>query len=113
MEVSNSLNVVLIYLLLFLTDPPFLSFSDAVILLKEGNDHEMDFVLKSDPTLEMQHGSFISKDNGSVCTSRVYLKGSIVIFKRVKRSDAGTYTVSSVNAAGQGRASFQLKVTSK
>ncbi len=95
--------------------PPSLFFPDladcgGAISLKEGCDHSMDFLVVSDPSLDTQSGHFLSKEGGFPYEDHVYLRGKVVYFKSVRRSDAGKYTVSSLNAAGEGKASFKLKI---
>ncbi len=91
--------------------PPSLSFPDLVdcISLKEHGDYKENFTVTSDPSL--QSGYFLSKEGGSPCEAHVFIRGTTVYFRRVGRSDAGTYTVSTYNAMGKGYASFQLKIT--
>ncbi len=96
------------------TVSPTLSFPDLVdskiITLQELSDHRMEFVVTSDPSLDTQSGHLLSRQGGSPCENRVYIQGTTVHLKKVRRSDAGMYTVSSFNAVGKGQASFQLKI---
>ncbi len=80
------------------------------ISLKECCDYRVDFKVISDPSLDTQSGHFLSKEGGSPSTDHVCIRGTTVHFRRVRRSDAGTYTVSTFNAVGKGHASFQLRV---
>ncbi len=84
-----------------------------VICLKEGGDHRMDFMVTSDPLLETQSGHFLSKQGGSTCSGRVYIRGKTVYLKKVRKGDSGTYTVSTFNAAGEGQYLFKLRIKCK
>ena len=70
-------------------------------------------MVSSDPSLDTQSGYFLSKQGGLPCENRIFVRGKEVCFKRVRRSDAGTYTVTTFNVVGKGQASFQLKIKSK
>ena len=97
-----------------LLDLPTISFPEiSAFSLREGSNHEVDFVVISDPSLETQHTLLLSKDEGSICHSRVHLIGNKVFFRNVKRIDTGRYTITSFNAAGQGKGTFQLRVCGK
>ena len=91
-------------------DPVGESSSGSVVSLKEGSDHKVDFVVTSDPSLETQRGHLLCREGESHSESNVYLKGNTVFFRKVRRRDAGTYTVSSNNAAGKGTVSFKLNI---
>lgn len=73
----------------------------------------MKFTVTSDPPLESSCQHMLTKEGYvSPCTSRVYLDtlSSTICFKNVRKSDGGIYTISSSNVAGEGEASFTLKV---
>ena len=95
--------------------PPSLCFPDLVdcVSVKEHSDHRLDFKVTSDPSLDTQSGHFLSKQGGSPHEAHVSIRGTTVYFRRVRRSDAGTYTVSTFNAIGKGQASFRLIIQCK
>ena len=96
------------------TDPPIVSFNErGTISVKDGTDCGVQFAIISDPSLETGCVPHLSMDNGPISYGRVHIEGGMVLFKRVRSSDAGRYTISSFNAAGQGKASFQLRVIGK
>ena len=105
-------------IVLLVSVPPSLSFPDLVecnhaVRLLEGSDLKVDFVVTSDPALDSGSRNVLSKQGGTPDEAHVYIQGSAVHLKAVRRSDAGTYTVSSCNAAGRGQASFQVKIKCK
>ena len=81
-----------------------------MLCLNEGNSHKMSFSVYCHPPLEASDEHSVFKDDVSVSNSRVYVDGDSIHFHRVKLSDAGVYTLSSTNPAGQGRGSFSLRV---
>ena len=84
-----------------------------MVSLKEGNNMAVDFVVVSDPALDTQSGHLLSKEGGGLCEDHVFLQGKKIHLRNVQRSDAGIYFVSSFNAAGEGKASFKLRVKSE
>ena len=97
--------------------PPAYSFCDlcessGTISLKEGSNHDMAFIVISDPTLGPCSSSVLSREGGSP-RKNIYLEGSVIHFKNVNKIDAGKYTISSFNSAGQGQGSFSLKIKCK
>ena len=91
---------------------PEFSGKRAVVVLEQGGDHRIDFVVTSDPSLETGGVPLLSKLTGSLRENNVYVDGQSIIFRRVGRRDSGAYTLSSFNAAGEGKASFTLKCES-
>ena len=70
----------------------------------------MSFSVSCNPPLETSDKHVVFKDDIPVSNSRVYVDGDYVCFHRVKPSDAGVYTLSSTNPAGQGTGCFSLRV---
>ncbi len=68
--------------------------------MKEGCDHDLEF------TKEHSSSHSLSREvKDCIC-----IKGKSVSFKRVKRRDAGRYTIKSSNAYGEAQGSFHLRV---
>ena len=80
--------------------------------LKKGCNYQLDFDVRSDPSLETQQQHSLCREGKSHCESRIYLKGNAVVFKKAQRSDAGQYTVTAFNASGKGSVSFKIKCKS-
>ena len=81
--------------------------------MKEGACHQLVFDVTSDPALEAHAKHVLSKEGGSPRENNVHVEGSTVCFMNVRAIDAGKYTISSFNYAGQGRGSFSLKIKCK
>ena len=81
-----------------------------IVSLDEGSDYTMEFTVNSDPSLDTQSGHVLSMLGGSPSENHVYMQGDTIHFRKVRKIDAGTYTVSHSNAAGKGHGSFELKV---
>ncbi len=73
--------------------------------MKEGCDHVLEF------TKEQSFSHSLSREGrGPLLQDHIYIRGTSVCFRRVKRGDAGRYTIRSSNAYGEGQASFHLRV---
>ena len=70
----------------------------------------MPFSVSCHPPLEASEKHVLLKDSIPVSNSRVFVESGSICFHRVKLSDAGEYTLSSTNPAGQGTSSFFLRV---
>ena len=104
-----------VHILCYSVAPPSLSFPDLVgkqniVTLKRGSDHRMVLKVTSDP--ETDGNPLLSRRGELHREKKVFVDGGAVVFKKVKRSDAGVYTLSSSNAAGEGEISFLLKCES-
>ncbi len=75
------------------------------VCVKEGCDHVLEF------TKEHYSSHSLSREGrGPLLGDRTCIRGKAVCFRRVKRRDAGKYTIKSSNAYGEGQASFHLRV---
>ena len=87
---------------------PELTGKNDVLSLREGSNHQMSFTVTCNPPLDATEQHHLYKEKDSVSTGRVYVEAGAVHFRRVRRSDAGKYFISSTNAAGYGQSSFSL-----
>ena len=79
-----------------------------------GESPTIHFTITSDPALSRGAQHSIRRDDGSeVLSDRVSTRTNMICFHGVKHSDAGKYVISSSNPAGEGWATFRLKVNSK
>ena len=92
---------------------PELEEKNDIFSLKEGSSDQLNFSVFCRPPLEANERHLLSKKDSPVVENRVYIEGSSICFRSVKRSDAGRYTVTSTNSAGQGQRSFYLQVRCK
>ncbi len=75
------------------------------VCVKEGCDHVLEF------TEEYSSSRSLSREGkGSLLGDHICIREKSVCFRRVKRGDAGRYTIKSSNAYGEGQASFLLRV---
>ena len=81
-----------------------------ILSLKENVDYRMNFVVTSDPSLDTLSRHHLSRQGKPHNENHVFLESNLVIFKKIKKSDAGIYIISSTNVAGQGKVAFLLKV---
>ncbi len=72
------------------------------VCVKEGCDHVLGF------TKELSSSHSLSREG--LLGDHICIREKSVSFKRVKRRDAGRYTITSANAYGKGQASFHLRV---
>ncbi len=70
------------------------------VYVKEGCDHVLEF------TKEQSSSHSLSKE----VKDHIFIRGKSVCFRRVKRGDAGRYTIKSSNAYCEDQASFHLRV---
>ena len=81
-----------------------------MLCLKEGSSHKVPFSVSCYPPLEASKKHMLLKDDVSVSEGRICVEENSVHFHEMKLSDAGEYTLSSTNPAGQGKGSFSLRV---
>ena len=75
------------------------------VCVKEGSDHVLEF------TKEQSSSHSLSREGwGPLLGDHICIRGKAVCFRRVKRRDAGRYTIKSSNAYEEGQASFHLRV---
>ena len=81
--------------------------------MKEGSDGKVDFEVSCDPPLIKKCEHSISKVEGCVRPDSIRVCGNTIYFKKVKREDAGKYTISCSNVVGEGTRSICLNVKGK
>ena len=106
-SVDGSIEVECSCLMYLIAGPPVYSLPDKV-RVKEGCDQDIQWIVSCEPllrdyTLFREDGQPFRQDN-------VFIQGSNICFRKVKRRDAGKYVISSSSAIGKGHASFNLQV---
>ncbi len=75
------------------------------VCVKEGSDHVLVFSKEHSSSHSLSREGWDPLLEDHIC-----IRGKSVCFRRVKRRDAGRYTITSSNAYGEGQASFHLRV---
>ena len=90
--------------------PPVYSLPGEV-RVKEGCDQDVQWMASCEPPLgdHSQH-SLSREDYQPFRQDNIFIHGSNICFRKVKRRDAGKYVISSSNAIGKGHTSFNLQV---
>ena len=94
-------------LMYLIVGPPVYSLPGDV-KVKEGCDQDVQWMVSCEPPLR-DYSLF--REDGQPChRGNIFIQGSNICFRKVKRKDAGKYVISSSNAIGKGHASFNLQV---
>ena len=107
--VDGSIDVECSCLMYLIAGPPVYSLP-VEVRVKEGFDQDVQWMVSCEPPLDHSQHS-LSRENGQPFRQdNVFIQGSNICFRKVKRKDAGKYVISSSNAIGKGHASFNLQV---
>ena len=106
-SVDGSIDVECSCLMYLIAGPPVYSLPDKV-RVKEGCDQDVQWMVSCEPLL--RDYTLSRKDGQPFRQGNVFIQGSNICFRKVKRRDAGRYVISSSSAIGKGHASFNLQV---
>ena len=109
-SVDGSIDVECSCLMYLIAGPPVYSLPGEV-RVKEGCDKEIQWMVSCEPPLRDNSQHSLSREGGqSFRQDNIFIQGSDICFRKVKRRDAGKYVISSSNAIGKGHVSFNLQV---
>ena len=109
-SVNGFIDVECSCLMYLIAGPPVYSLPGEV-RVKEGCDQNVQWMVSCEPPLRDNSQHSLSREGSQPFRQdNVFIQGSDICFRKVKRRDAGKYVISSSNAIGKGHVSFNLQV---